>query len=71
MKLSLAPSRDAMNDATTRSTQVEIMMFVPATSAFTRHDVSARPPKQPRMVRTFFKVHTRPRLTYALRCRGY
>ena len=29
------------------------------------------PPKQPRMVRTFLKVHTRPRLAYALRCRGY
>jgi hypothetical protein len=28
-------------------------------------------PKQPRMVGTFFKVHTRPRLAYALRCRGY
>jgi hypothetical protein len=35
------------------------------------HTISARPPKQPRMVRTFLKVHTRPRLTYALRCRGY
>jgi hypothetical protein len=33
--------------------------------------ISARPPKQPRMVRTFFKVHTRPRLAHALRCRGY
>ncbi len=30
-----------------------------------------RPPKQSRMVRTFPKVHTRPRLSYALRCRGY
>jgi hypothetical protein len=35
------------------------------------HTISARPPKQPRMVRTFLKVHTRPRLAYALRCRGY
>jgi hypothetical protein len=26
---------------------------------------------RPRMVRTFLKVHTRPRLAYALRCRGY
>jgi hypothetical protein len=26
---------------------------------------------QPRMVRTFLEVHTRPRLAYALRCRGY
>jgi hypothetical protein len=26
------------------------------------HTISARPPKQPRMVRTFLKVHTRPRL---------
>ena len=34
------------------------------------HTISARPPKQPRMVRTFLKVHTRPRLAYALRCRG-
>ena len=34
-------------------------------------EISARPPKQPRMVRTFLKVHTRPRLAYALRCRGY
>ncbi len=24
------------------------------------HTISARPPKQPRMVRTFLKVHTRP-----------
>ena len=31
------------------------------------HTISARPPKQPRMVRTFLKVHTRPRLAYALR----
>jgi hypothetical protein len=30
------------------------------------HIISARPPKQPRMVRTFLKVHTRPRLAYAL-----
>ncbi len=35
------------------------------------HTISARPPKQPRMVRTFLKVHMLPRLTYALRCRGY
>jgi hypothetical protein len=28
-------------------------------------------PKQPRMVRTFLKVHTRPRLANALWCRGY
>ena len=35
------------------------------------HTISARPPKQPRMVGTFLKVHTRPRLAYALRCRGY
>jgi hypothetical protein len=32
------------------------------------HTISARPPKQPRMVRAFLKVHTRPRLAYALRC---
>ena len=32
------------------------------------HTFSARTPKQPRMVRTFLKVHTRPRLEYALRC---
>ena len=35
------------------------------------HIISARPPKQPRMVRTFLKVHTLPRLVYALWCRGY
>jgi hypothetical protein len=35
------------------------------------HIISARPSKQPRMVRTFLKVHTRHRLAYALRCRGY
>jgi hypothetical protein len=35
------------------------------------HTISARPPKQTRMVGTFLKVHTRPRLSYALRCRGY
>jgi hypothetical protein len=35
------------------------------------HIISARPSKQPRMVRTFLKVHKRPRLAYALRCRGY
>jgi hypothetical protein len=35
------------------------------------HIISARPPKQPRMVRTFPQVHTRPRLAYALWCRGY
>ena len=34
------------------------------------HTISARPPKQPLMVRTFLKVYTRPRLTYPLRCRG-
>jgi hypothetical protein len=27
--------------------------------------------KQPRMVRAFLKIHTRPRQAYALRCRGY
>jgi hypothetical protein len=32
------------------------------------HIISDRPPKQPCMVRTFLKVHTRPRLTYALLC---
>jgi hypothetical protein len=35
------------------------------------HIISARPSKQPRMVRTFLKVHTQPRLAYPLRCRGY
>jgi hypothetical protein len=35
------------------------------------HTISARPPKQPCMVRTFLKVHTRPRLANALWCRGY
>ena len=35
------------------------------------HTISDRPPKQPRMVRTFLKVHTLPRLTYALLRRGY
>ena len=35
------------------------------------HIISARPPKQPRTVRTFLKVHTRPRLAYPLRFRGY
>ena len=35
------------------------------------HIISARPSKQPRIVRTFLKVHTRPRLAYPLRCRGY
>ena len=35
------------------------------------HTISTRPPKQPGMVRTFLKVHTRPRLAYALQCRGY
>jgi hypothetical protein len=29
------------------------------------HTISARPPKQPRMVCTFLKVHTRARLVYA------
>jgi len=32
--------------------------------------ISARPSKQPLMVRTFLKVHTRLRLAYPLRCRG-
>ena len=31
------------------------------------HIISARPPQQPRMVRTFLKVHARPRLAYPLR----
>ena len=35
------------------------------------HIISARPSKQPLMVRTFLKVHTLPRLAYALLCRGY
>ena len=35
------------------------------------HTISARPPKQSSMVRTFLKVHTLPMLEYALRCRGY
>jgi hypothetical protein len=35
------------------------------------HTISARPSKQHRMVRAFLKVHTRPRLVYALRCKGY
>jgi len=35
------------------------------------HTISARPPKQPRMVPTFLKVHTRTGLAIALRCRGY
>ena len=35
------------------------------------HIISARPSQQPRMVRTFLKVHTRLRLAYPLRCRGY
>jgi hypothetical protein len=35
------------------------------------HTISARPPKQPRMVRTFLEVHTRSRLAYALRYRAY
>jgi hypothetical protein len=35
------------------------------------HTISARPPEQPRMVRAVLKVHTRPRLAYALLCRGY
>ena len=33
----------------------------------TFHIISARPPKQTRMVRTFLNVHKRPRLTYVLR----
>jgi hypothetical protein len=35
------------------------------------HTISSRPPKQPRMVGTFLKVHTLSRLEYALQCRGY
>jgi hypothetical protein len=35
------------------------------------HIISARPSKQPRMVRTFLKVNTRPRLAYPLRFKGY
>jgi hypothetical protein len=35
------------------------------------HIISVRPSKQPRMVRTFLKVHKRPRLAYPLRFRGY
>jgi hypothetical protein len=35
------------------------------------HIISARPSKLPLMVRTFLKVHTRLRLAYPLRCRGY
>jgi hypothetical protein len=42
-----------------------------ANSALLFHTISARHPKQPRMVGTFLKVHTRPRLAYALLCRGY
>jgi transposase len=42
--------------------------FKPIENAFSVHFVDK---KQPRMVRTFLKVHTRPRLAYALRCRGY
>jgi hypothetical protein len=34
------------------------------------HIISARPSKQPRRVRTFLKVHARPRLANPLRCRG-
>jgi hypothetical protein len=35
------------------------------------HTISARPPKQPCMVRTLHKVYMLPRLAYALWCRGY
>jgi len=35
------------------------------------HIISARPPEQPRMLRTFLKVHTRLSLANALRCRDY
>ena len=35
------------------------------------HIISARASKQPRMERTFLKVHTRPRPAYPLRCRCY
>ncbi len=35
------------------------------------HIISTRPSNQPRMVRTFLKVHARTRLAYPLRCRGY
>jgi hypothetical protein len=35
------------------------------------HIIGAKLFKQPRMVRTFLKVHTRPRLAFPLRCRGY
>jgi hypothetical protein len=48
-----------------------LFITLPARTIPLFHTISARPPKQPRMVRTFLKVHTRPRLAYALRCRGY
>jgi hypothetical protein len=35
------------------------------------HTMDTFMPKQPRMVGTFLKVHTQPRLVYALWCRGY
>ena len=35
------------------------------------HIISASPSKRTLMVRTFLKVHTRPRLAYPLWCRGY
>ena len=35
------------------------------------YNIPLSPPKQIRMVRTFLKVHTRPRLAYVLGCRGY
>ena len=35
------------------------------------HIISVRPSKQPLMVRTFLKVHTRIRLANQLGCRGY
>ena len=44
--------------------------YTPARTILRFHIISARPSKQPRMVRTFLKVHTRPRLAYPLRCRS-
>ena len=44
-----------------------ISLSLAFTSVLLFHTISARPPKQPCMVRTFPKVHTRPRLAYALR----
>ena len=51
--------------------RVLLLVLLLARTILLFHTISARPPKQPRMVRTFLKVHTRPRLAYALRCRGY